>query len=132
MRRLLAMVLLCGSALAATPATPINSSPQVQSALEETRALLSLPVACGEPEAWQIDGDVTQIGQFLLDQIEARNWSIMHHQPLSLSYAVIADPNPDDPDAIALGGITLDAAQHGIAFLSECRLADNSGTLVRR
>lgn len=81
-------------------------------------------VSCAKPEVWNVDGDVEGAARFLVGELEGRGWAVMQHGSSGRTYAIIADPDPNDPEAVAVGGLLLDPVEKGrsVAFLATCRM----------
>lgn len=115
-----------GGALAlGTFALAQRGAPDVNEAVTEIMATLPA-MQCGQPEVWQVDGDVRGAAQFLLKTLRARGWSVMEQGATAHGYAVIVDPNPNDPQAVAIGGMLLgptNGRAKSTAFLARCTLS---------
>jgi len=94
-----------------------------QVALDDLSARIAT-VRCDRPEVWNVNGDVGGAARFLVDELQQRGWAVMQHGTAGRTYAIIADPNPLDPDAVAVGGLLLDPVTSGqsVAFLAVCRM----------
>lgn len=102
---------------------------EVGEAMSEIVAMLP-DVQCGAPEVFELSGDSRGAARALLAKVEERGWSVMDHGMTPHSYAVIIDPNPNDPQALAVGGLLMVELQPGssTAFLAECQItSSNSG-----
>ncbi len=120
-RRSLRVLLAC-VALAGIPSLSQGTvDTQVQVAFTEIRELVPT-MTCQAPEIWTVPGDVETAARFLVDKLEERGWKVMEHGSTKHSYAVIADPDPNDPKAVAVGGLLLDSPDpdESIAFLALC------------
>ena len=96
-------------------------SSQVQVAFSEISRLVP-SMTCKAPEIWTVPGDEESAARFLVAKLEERDWKVMEHGTTAHSYAVIADPDPVDPKAVAVGGLLLQppSATSSVAFLAVC------------
>lgn len=102
-----------------------NGSPAVGEAVSEIMAMLP-KVECAEPEVWEVEGDARGAARFLLNTLRERGWSVMEHGPTRRSYALIVDPNPNDPVAVAIAGYLVNTkSKQSTAFLAECKLTSS-------
>lgn len=93
---------------------------EMRAALQEIIAQVG-GTTCGEPVAWEVKGNLEQAVQFLMDQLDSRGWQVIDYGQLPHSYAVVVDPNPQDPKALALAGLMPNGAPDSSSvFLAEC------------
>ena len=96
--------------------------------------MTTLPeMQCGRPEIWDVRTDAQGAARFLLRKLEERGWALMDYGAMQRSYAMIVDPNPNDPNAVALGGLLHEQLRpsYSTAFLVTCKMAArmDEGTL---
>lgn len=116
-------VLSLGWSVAQVPGEKVTPNDQVKAAVEEILAL-SEGLECQEPQAWNVLGSLETAAQFLIEELTRRGWTMLRHGQLSQSYAVVVDPNPEDPKAVAVGGFMPNgSASSSEVFLAQCAVA---------
>ena len=115
MKRLIAATLMVFASVFA------QTSSNVENALEEIQTQINTPLVCLAPVVWEVKGDLRAAAESLVAEITKRGWGVLHHGPLQLSYAVLIDPEPNNPKAYAVGGLTPNGSPDShYVFLAEC------------
>lgn len=120
-------VLGLGLAIAEVAADKATPSAEIKAAIAEIMALSS-GLSCQEPQAWTISGSLNMAAQFLAEELVRRGWDLLQHGQLKQSYAVVADPNPGDPNAVAIGGFMLGSSTTSEVFLAQCAVVSPNDT----
>jgi hypothetical protein len=130
MRRLMvraAAVIAFASGLALAQVTFIKAETppaEVFEAMDEFLAVLPAGVTCDSTDAWQVTGSLQEAAQMLLGELGGRGWDVLQTGQLQRSYVLIADPDPSDEFAVALGGILKEeGSENSLAYLARCKMA---------
>ena len=110
-------------------------SEQALAAQGEVFALLP-SARCAAPEVWTVPGDVASAARFLVSRLDERGWAVVQGGVTPHGYAVIADPDPESPNAVAVGGLLSDqlVPNNSVAFIARCVVlpTDGEGGLYTR
>lgn len=115
--------------LGGTGALQNTSGPDGEAEVAFRTVVSLLPsMQCETPEVWTVSGSTQAAARSLLQKLAERGWQVMEHGPAGGAYAVIADPDPNDPAAVAVGGLTLRPSQQGrnAVFLARCAVENAS------
>lgn len=134
---------IMGAAIAAALSVGIGQQtispipPDVTRAVKEIKDILQTQapegrtVECSKPSAWLIrshDGgtvDGQLLLSFLIRTFQSLRWEVLSDpQALQYSWVVVADPDPNNPYILALGGILLEDAT---VFIVKCEAKDGRG-----
>lgn len=111
--------------------------PNVTRAVQEIKDILQTQapegrtVECSKPSAWlirphdsgNVDGQL--LLSFLIRTFQSLRWEVLSDpQALQYSWVVAADPDPNNPYILALGGILLEDAT---VFIVKCEAKDGRG-----
>lgn len=120
-RRACSMLAVCAALTLPGGMAQGDSQTSVRQALDEVLAVIP-GMNCQDPEVWTVDGDSEVAARSLLDKLEERGWNVVEHGATGSGYAVIADPDPDDPSAYAIGGLVFEEVQPNVsaAYLARC------------
>ncbi len=122
---MVAGVLALGSVLAEVAGEKVTSNSEIASAMNEILTL-SAGLECQEPQAWSIGGNIGMAAQFLVEELKRRGWDVLQSGQLAQSYAVVVDPNPDDPNAVVIAGLISSNAAVSEVFLSQCTVVESN------
>ncbi|WP_110885374.1 hypothetical protein [Deinococcus yavapaiensis] len=90
-------------------------------ALDEVLAVIP-GMNCDEPEVWTVEGDSEMAARSLMNRLMERGWDVIEHGSTGSGYAIIADPDPDDPAAYAIGGLVFEEVEPNVsaAYITRC------------